>query len=91
MKHLPRRNKVAIEVVDKEAAGCNFEDLSHLVSGQRGRKVYEYGDIDAGIWTCGVSVGLIHDIPSCDDLVRRIEQDAEEQIQHLTSLVTQKK
>lgn len=56
------KNKVAIEVVEKEKAGCKFEDIRHLVSGERGRQVYVKGDVDAGIWTCGISVGLIHDI-----------------------------
>lgn len=58
------RNKVAIEVVEREARGAKFEEIQPLVSGQRGKKVYEDGDIDAGIWSCGISVGLIHDIVS---------------------------
>lgn len=58
------RNKVALEVVAKEAKGAKFAEIQPLVSGQRGKKVYEDGDIDAGIWTCGISVGLIHDIVS---------------------------
>lgn len=75
-----------MEVVEKERAGCKFEDIQPLVSGQRGRKVYEDGDIDAGIWTCGISVGLIHDIPTCEELVRRTGQEAEQHIQRLASL-----
>lgn len=33
--------------------------------------------MEAGIWTAGVVMGLIHDIPTCDVLVRRIVDDAE--------------
>lgn len=33
------------------SGGAKFEDISHLVSGARGKKVYENGDIDAGIWS----------------------------------------
>jgi NADH:quinone reductase (non-electrogenic) len=84
------KNKVAVEVVEKEKAGCKFEDIRHLVSGERGRQVYVKGDIDAGIWTCGISVGLIHDIPSCDELVQRLGKEAEDYIHKLASLSANK-
>lgn len=58
------KNKVALEVVEKESKGAKFADIQPLVSGQRGKMVYINGDVDAGIWTCGISVGLIHDIVS---------------------------
>ncbi|WVO14365.1 hypothetical protein L204_101998 [Cryptococcus depauperatus] len=47
------RNAVSTEVVrlEKRAGGAKFEDLRELVSGARGRKVYENGDHDAGIWS----------------------------------------
>ena len=35
------------------------------------------GDLDGGIWTVGQSQGLIHDIPTCAELVSRIMRDAE--------------
>ena len=35
------------------------------------------GDIDAGIWSAGQTQGLIHDIPSCAELVSRIMKEAE--------------
>jgi NADH:quinone reductase (non-electrogenic) len=40
--------------------------------------VLETGDIDAGIWSAGQVQGLIHDIPSCRELVERIVREAEE-------------
>jgi NADH:quinone reductase (non-electrogenic) len=43
-------------------------------------KVYEIGDLDAGIWSVGAAMGLIDDIPTCDELVSRIVADAEELI-----------
>jgi NADH:quinone reductase (non-electrogenic) len=48
--------------------------------GSRGVKVYEIGDLDAGIWSVGTAMGLIDDIPTCDELVSRIVADAEELI-----------
>ena len=35
------------------------------------------GDMDAGAWSCGMVVGLIHDIPTCAELVSRIMREAE--------------
>lgn len=84
------KNKVAVEVVEKEKAGAQFKDIQHLVAGARGRKVYEDGDPDAGIWSAGITVGLIHDIPSCEKLVADIERDAIEQIQIVAGLVGQR-
>lgn len=47
------KNAVSVEVVrlERRPGGAKFEDLRELVSGQRGRKVYEDGDADAGIWS----------------------------------------
>lgn len=77
------RNSVSEEVVDILNQGGRFKDVKDLVVGTRGRKVYEYGDPEAGIWTVGVVQGLIRDVPSAGDLVRRIAADAESLIAHL--------
>jgi nitronate monooxygenase len=60
--------------------GGQFPDVRELVSGVRGRKVFENGDLDAGIWTVGTAMGLIDDIPTCAELIARIVADAEELI-----------
>ncbi|MCT1450686.1 nitronate monooxygenase family protein [Corynebacterium sp. p3-SID1194] len=69
-------NEVSREVVEKLNAGAQFPEVRDLVSGQRGRTVYENGDLDAGIWTCGLVQGIINDIPTCDEVVTRIANDA---------------
>ena len=72
------RNAVSQQVVALEKQGAKFEDVRELVAGTRGRSVYEVGDNDAGIWSAGQIQGLIHDIPSCQELVSRIVREAEE-------------
>ena len=72
------RNSVSTDVIRILEEGGVFEDVRELVAGARGRTVYETGDVDAGIWTAGMVVGLIHDIPTCDELVSRMVADAEE-------------
>ncbi|KAG0223129.1 hypothetical protein BGX31_008671, partial [Mortierella sp. GBA43] len=62
------RNKIAKEVIEieRKPGGAEFAEVAPLVSGQRGKQVYENGDPDFGIWTAGQIVGLIKDIPTCD-------------------------
>jgi NAD(P)H-dependent flavin oxidoreductase YrpB (nitropropane dioxygenase family) len=75
------KNKVAEEVVRIErekGPAMKIDDVAHLVAGTRGRQVYEEGDTDLGIWSAGMVVGLIHDVPTCQELVTRIVREAEE-------------
>ena len=39
------------------------------------------------MWTAGQVIGLIHDIPTCDELVNRIESEALEVLSHMRNLV----
>jgi NADH:quinone reductase (non-electrogenic) len=54
-----------------------FEDVRELVLGAKGRIALETGDLDHGLITAGQVQGLIHDVPSCRELVERIVGDAE--------------
>ncbi|KAK0542515.1 hypothetical protein OC846_006713 [Tilletia horrida] len=60
------KNSVAMEVVglERRPGGAEFKVLQPLVSGQRGRRVYTEGDPEAGVWTAGITIGLINDIVS---------------------------
>jgi len=40
-------------------------------------KVMIEGDMEAGAWSCGMVAGLIHDIPSCQELIGRIMSEAD--------------
>ncbi|HEX3803086.1 MAG TPA: nitronate monooxygenase family protein [Solirubrobacteraceae bacterium] len=71
------RNAISQEVLEIERRGGTFEDVKHLVAGTRGVKVYELGDLDAGIWTAGICQGLINDIPTCADLIDTIMTQAD--------------
>lgn len=71
------KNSVSDEVVRILDAGGQFPDVQPLVAGARGRRVFEEGDVEAGIWTVGQVQGLIRDIPSAGEIVRRTVADAE--------------
>ncbi len=80
-------NAVAREVVEILSDGGQFEDVKNLVAGVRGRRVFDEGDLDAGIWTVGTVMGLIDDIPTCDELISSIVSEAEELIAGLNERV----
>jgi nitronate monooxygenase len=71
-------NTVSREVVEILNKGGQFDEVKDLVAGTRGRRVFDEGDLDAGIWSVGTVMGLIHDIPTCGELVSRMVTEAEE-------------
>ena len=71
------KNSVSNEVVEIESTGeATFEDVKDLVAGQRGRVVFEEGDLEHGIWSAGISVARVKDIPTCEEMVSRLVADA---------------
>ncbi|MCY3566952.1 MAG: nitronate monooxygenase family protein [Gammaproteobacteria bacterium] len=84
------RNGIAEQVLEIEAqpGETKFEDIRELVQGVRGREVYSQGDLDHGIWSAGMVVGLIDDVPTCEELIGRIVEDAEKIIEERLAGVT---
>ena len=73
------KNDISTAVVEIEArpGDTDFADLQPLVAGVRGReRCIEGGDIDDGIWTVGQVIGLIDDIPTCEELLERMVSEA---------------
>ncbi|TLS30761.1 hypothetical protein PpBr36_03143 [Pyricularia pennisetigena] len=81
------RNKVTEEAIKAEkTANGDFSQLAPLVSGQRGKQVFINGDPEYGVWTAGQVIGLIHDIPTCDVLLKRIEKEAMDTLKEKLSM-----
>jgi NADH:quinone reductase (non-electrogenic) len=74
------RNSISTEVLRIEAQGSPFEQVAQLVKGARGREGLINGNLDHGIWSAGMVQGLIHDIPSVQELVERMVSEAEKLI-----------
>lgn len=75
------KNKISEEVVRIESrpGDTDFKDLQPLVAGVRGReRCIEAGEINDGIWTAGQVMGLINDIPTCEELINRMVSEAEQ-------------
>ena len=56
---------------------ATFADVAELVNGKAGRELLETGDLTKGVFWAGMVQGLIHDIPSCQELIDRIIAEAE--------------
>jgi len=68
-----------IRQIEKEkGAAVAIEDIYPLVAGTQNLKVLQEGEMDAAAWSCGMVAGLIHDIPTCKELIERIVAGAEE-------------
>jgi len=74
------KNAISEEVVKiQQDITKTIEDVRELVAGVRGRaNVLQGGDLDGGIWTVGQSQALIHDVPTCKELVANIMRQAED-------------
>ena len=56
--------------------GLSIDDIKELVAGVY-PKVMMDGDMESGAWSCGMVAGLIHDIPTCQELIDGIMSEAE--------------
>lgn len=72
------RSPVSEEVARRLAQpGAVFEDVKELVAGTAGKELLQTGDLSKGVFWAGMVQGLIHDIPTCKELIDRIIADAQ--------------
>ena len=67
------------KLLEKEktlGAHIKFEDIAEEVGGVYPR-IMEEGDMEAGAWSCGMVAGLVYDIPTVQELIDRIMQEAD--------------
>lgn len=73
------KNAAVDRLLEKERAlgsKIRFEDIVAEVGGVYPR-IMKAGEMDAGAWSCGMVAGLIHDIPTVEELIQRIMREAE--------------
>jgi NADH:quinone reductase (non-electrogenic) len=70
-----------LEIEREKGSGLQISDIHDQVAGVYPRIMLD-GDMNAGAWSCGMVVGLIHDIPSVKQLIDRIMADAEQLIRN---------
>lgn len=71
------RSAVSEEVVRRlSQPDAQFSDVQELVSGKAGAELLKTGDLSKGVFWAGMVQGLIHDVPTCQELIDRIIDEA---------------
>ena len=83
--HRVLANQAAKSCIELESCKADFMEIYDVIKGENAKKMYDEGDIDAGILACGQGVGLAHDIPSLKELFNRIVKDADAAIGRLAA------
>ncbi len=65
-----------LEKEDRLGKDLKIDDIMDEVAGVY-PKIMLDGEMDAGVWSCGMVAGLIHDIPTCQELIATIMTEAE--------------
>lgn len=76
------KNDVSLKIRElEEESDGDFSIIAPYAAGTRTKKMWmETGDYNDSMWSCGQSVGLISDIPTCKDLCERMVAEAEKQL-----------
>jgi len=69
-------NEAAKKCAELESQGAELGEILKVVAGTNAKRMYDEGDLDAGILSCGQGVGLTHDIPTLQELFERIISEA---------------
>jgi len=78
-------NTAAKKCAELEASQASLPEILTIVAGEKARKMYEGGDIDLGVISCGQGVGLVHDVPTVGELFERIIREAQGALEQLAS------
>ena len=81
--HRVWNNVGAQRVLEIEAAKGDQAEIFSAAAGAKSKLLYDEGDLEAGIVSCGQGVGLVKDIPTVKELFDRVVKQAEEIINNL--------
>lgn len=81
------RNRIITEVLNAEAQGKGLEALIPLIAGQRIKRAWETGDVEDAPLMVGQSIGHIHSIMSCAELLQKMHDDAVEHLRKASALI----
>lgn len=69
-------NSAAKKCAQLEESSAGLEEILDIVSGQKAKKMFNEGDLDSGIISCGQGIGLVHDIPTLKELFDSMIKEA---------------
>jgi NAD(P)H-dependent flavin oxidoreductase YrpB (nitropropane dioxygenase family) len=78
-------NAAARKCAELETAQADVAEILKVVAGEHAKRMYDTGDLDAGILPCGQGIGLVHDIPTIKELFDRIVKEATDLARNLAA------
>ncbi|MBW2177829.1 MAG: nitronate monooxygenase [Deltaproteobacteria bacterium] len=81
------RNETVECVLEAEAKGGGLEEIIPLISGEKCKNAWQTGDVDAAPMMVGQSIGLIHSVPTCAELLETMMAEAEERLQAVNARI----
>ena len=75
------------KIIEMERKGASLEELAPMISGKVSFKGWVNGDLSEGIYPMGQVIGLIEDIPTVAELIKRTVNEAMETKKRLDKLV----
>lgn len=74
--HRVWKNEAAEETTRLEAKGASLEELFAVVSGENAKRMFDKGDVAAGLMACGQGIGLVTDIKPAAEIVQDLLKEA---------------
>jgi nitronate monooxygenase len=76
-------NEAAKHCAELETSQANLPEILTVVAGEKAKKMYDKGELDLGVISCGQCVGLGHDIPTVRELFERMMNEAGDRAREL--------
>jgi nitronate monooxygenase len=70
------KNPAAIKVSELEAAKADMWEILSIVAGTETKRMYEGGDVEAGVIACSQAIGLVSEIRSVREVITEMVQEA---------------
>jgi len=77
------KNPAALKVAELESKQAELDEILSVVAGTATKRMYEGGDLDAGVIPCSQSVGLIHEIRPVAQVIDEMIREASEILERL--------
>ncbi len=70
------KNPAALKVAELESRNAELSEILSVVAGTATKRMYEDGDLDAGVTPCSQDVGIVHEIKSVSEVINGMVQEA---------------
>lgn len=78
------KNPAALKVAELELKQAELGEILSVVAGTATKRMYEGGDLDAGVIPCSQSIGLVHEIKPVAEVIDGMMKEASEILSRLS-------